>query len=156
MSPEAPDLVAIHNTLSAYNLAGDRLQIEALAATFLEDGVLVTPTATYRGRAAILQGLGARSQAPGGEGRRPTVVRHHLTTSHMTLTGDDSAQGRTYFIVFSDIGPDHAGHYVDRLSKVGGSWLFAQRDVRLDWMAEASLFPALKAAHEARRAARNP
>lgn len=153
MTDEAAELVAIRNVMSAYNIAGDRMRVEALAATFMEDGVLQTPTATYRGRAEILAGLGGRPQAAAKPrtGPRPTVVRHNLTTSHVILTAADTAEGRTYFIVFTDVGPDHAGHYVDRLRKLDGTWRFEHRDVRVDWIAEASLFPALKAAHAARR-----
>jgi hypothetical protein len=156
MNEEAHELSAIRNTLAAYNLAGDRARVDDLAATFLEDGVLATPTATYRGRTEILAGLGGRvSEAPAA-GRRPTLVRHHLTTSAVTLTGPTSAEGRSYFIVFSDIGLDHAGHYVDRLRKVAQAWLFERRDVRVDWIADASLFPALQAAHASRRAEQKP
>jgi hypothetical protein len=153
MAGEASELIAIRNMMSAYNVAGDRMRVEALAATFMDDGVLQTPTATYRGRAGIIAGLGGGPQGAAGRrtGPRPTVVRHNLTTSHVTLSGPDMAEGRTYFIVFTDVGPDHAGHYVDRLRKVDGTWLFEHRDVRVDWIAEASLFPALKAAHAARR-----
>ena len=154
MSQAADDLVAIRNTLSAYAVAGDRLRIEALADTFLEDGVLVTPTATYEGRAEIIRGLGGRGSDPAAnQGPRPSLVRHNLTTSYFEPVTTDSAQGRTYFIVLSDIGLDHAGHYQDRLRKVRGQWLFERRDVRVDWIADGSLFPALKRAHEIRLAA---
>jgi hypothetical protein len=153
MSSNATELVAIRNVMSAYNVAGDRMRVEDLAATFLEEGVLKTPTATYRGRAEIVAGLGGgRQETAHPVEARPTVVRHNLTTSHVSLDGPDAAQARTYFIVFTDVGPDHMGHYVDRLRKVEGNWLFEHRDVRVDWISEASLFPALKAAHAARRA----
>jgi hypothetical protein len=153
MTDEASEFAAIRNTLSAYNLAGDRLRIEDLAATFTDDGVLQTPTATYRGRAEILAGLGRRPQNPSAPvaGLRLTLVRHHLTTSQIDLTGADTAKGRTYFLVYTDVGPDHAGHYVDRLRKVDGRWLLEHREARVDWIAEASLFPGLKAAYAARR-----
>ena len=157
MSHPDTELVAIRNVMSAYNVAGDRMRVEALAATFLDDGVLKTPSATYRGREDIVAGLSGRprdSTAP-TDAPRPSVVRHHLTTSHVTLGGPDIAEGRTYFIVFSDVGPDHAGHYVDRMRKVDGSWLFEVRDVRVDWISEASLFPGLKAAHAARLASQS-
>jgi hypothetical protein len=152
MSQDALEIVAIRNVMAAYNVAGDRMQIEALAATFLDGGVLVTPTATYEGRAGIAAGLSGRGLPLADPmARRPTVVRHNLTTSHVTLTGPDTAEGRTYFIVFSDVGPDHMGHYADRLRKTTDGWRFARRDVRVDWIAETSLFPALKAAHAARK-----
>ena len=160
MSTEADELEAIRRTLAAYNVAGDRMHLEALAATFMEEGVLETPTSVLRGRAGIAAGLGggarssAEGEAPRPAARRPTFVRHHLTTSHLGLTGPEAAEGRTYFIVFTDVGPDHAGFYLDRLRKVDGRWLFELRRVMIDWMSEATLFTHLLESHRARMAAR--
>lgn len=160
MTTDADELEAIRRTLAAYNIAGDRMRLEDLAATFMEDGVLEIPTATLRGRAAITAGLGGgRSRETVNEPTRsdvrpPSFVRHHLTTSLLELAGPESATGRTYFIVFTDIGPDHAGFYVDKLRKVDGAWLFESRQVMIDWMHEATLFGGLAEAHRARLAAR--
>jgi hypothetical protein len=161
MTNEADELEAIRRTLASYNVAGDRMRLDDLAATFAEDGVLELPTSSLHGRAAIAAGLGggARrdanppSDANAGS-RRPTFVRHHLTTSRLELTGPDAAVGRTYLIVFTDVGPDHAGVYVDKLRKLDGAWLFEHRKVMIDWLSEATLFGNLVAAHKARLAAR--
>ena len=157
VNQDALELLAIRNVMAAYNVAGDRMRIADLAATFTTDGVLETPTATYRGRAEILAGLGGGPRdrsAPTPAGPRPTLVRHNLTTSHIVLTGSGAAEGRTYFLVLTDVGPDHAGHYVDRMSKAGADWRFEHRCVRIDWMSEQSRFPSLRTAYEARRAAK--
>jgi hypothetical protein len=160
MSHQAEDLEAIRRTLAAYSIAGDRMRLEELAATFLGDGVLEIPTATLSGRAAIAAGLGGARQArspdaPAPPGRRrPSFVRHHLTTCLLELTGPDTAAGRTYFTVFTDIGPDHAGVYADRLRKADGQWLFEHRKVMIDWLSEDTLFGDLVEAHKARLAAR--
>ena len=46
----------------------------------------------------------------------------------------DSARARTYFGVYTDLGPDHAGVYVDAFRKeADGRWRIAHRRVRLDW-----------------------
>ena len=161
MPTTADELEAIRYTFAAYNTAGDRMKLDALAATFTEDGVLETPTSILRGRAGIAAGLGggragpAPTEAAAPATRRPTFVRHHLTTSLLDLTGPDTAEGRTYFIVFTDVGADHAGFYIDKLRKVGGAWLFERRKVMIDWMSEATLFGNLVEAHKARVAARN-
>jgi len=160
MTTDADELEAIRRTLAAYNVAGDRMRLSELAATFMEDGVLELPTSSLNGRAAIAAGLGGgarRSSSPDAAGavRRPTFVRHHLTTSLLELTGPDTAAGRTYFVVFTDIGPDHAGFYADTLRKVEGAWLFEHRKVMIDWMSEATLFGNLLEAHQARMAVRS-
>jgi hypothetical protein len=158
MASAADELEAIRHTLAAYNIAGDRMRIEALADTFTEDGVLETPTFRMEGRAAILAGLGGANRgrpAPTPGERRPSFVRHNLTTSKLELTGAETAEGRSYFIVFTDIGPDHMGCYVDRFRKVEGRWLLADRRVLIDWLSEETLFSHLLESHRARLTARH-
>ena len=40
--------------------------------------------------------------------------------------GPDTAKSRTYWVAYTDIGPDHCGYYVDAFRKVGDRWLIAQ------------------------------
>jgi hypothetical protein len=155
MNDTASELEAIRHTMAAYNIAGDRMRLEALAATFAPHGVLETPTARMEGREAILAGLGRGrgSDPPASDTLRgPTFVRHNLTTSLLDLTSEVNAEARSYFMVFTDIGPDHMGCYVDRLIKLDGRWLFEHRRVLIDWMSERTLFTNLLDAHRARRA----
>ncbi|MBV9995856.1 MAG: nuclear transport factor 2 family protein [Caulobacteraceae bacterium] len=105
MRQDAQALSEIRTLLAAYNVAGDRMRLEALAATFTPAGVLETPTAVLRGREEIARGLAGGSRR---DGPAPTLVRHHLTTSHVELQEADQAEARTYFIVYTEIGPDHA------------------------------------------------
>ena len=129
MTDLANDLAAIRQTQARYNIAGDRMKLSDLAAAFTPDGVLETSTSQLVGRAAIAGGLGGG----GGPGvRKPTFVRHNLTTSLIELTGADTAEGRTYFHVYTDIGPDHMGVYVDRFARLDGAWLIAHRRVLID------------------------
>ena len=72
--------------------------------------------------------------------QRATFIRHHLSTSQIELSGPDSATARTYWVAYSDIGPDHCGYYVDVFRKTGERWLIAHRKVRLDWRAPHSLY----------------
>jgi hypothetical protein len=155
MTDEAVELAAIRHTMAAYNIAGDRMRLEDLANTFTEDGVLETPTSRMEGREAILEGLGGNRGTPGGGGRRPTFVRHNLTTCLLDLTGEHSAEGRSYFIVYTDIGPDHMGGYIDRFRKVENRWMIEDRRVLIYWMSEDTLFTSLLDSHRARIAARN-
>ncbi len=133
---EVADREAIRLLMARYNAHGDRGRLEALAATFAEEGEF-SGTAS-RGRAGILARLGA----PGARDPRLTVTRHHLTTSLVEIDGD-RATGRTYFQVWTEIGLDHHGVYVDAMVKQAGGWLFLVREVRIDWQAVDSLYPAL-------------
>jgi hypothetical protein len=83
----------------------------------------------------------ARTQA-GEKVHGASFVRHHLSTSKIDLTGPDTARARTYWVAWSDIGPDHAGYYLDTFRKVGEEWLIAHRRVREDWRSPGSLFGA--------------
>src|SRR3546814_18077514 len=70
--------------------------------------------------------------------RRPSFMRHHLTTSRIVSAGPDEATARTYFINYSDIGADHADVYVDRFRRIDGTWLIARREDRVAWQWESS------------------
>jgi len=71
---------------------------------------------------------------------KATFVRHHLATSNIDLTGPATANARTYWVAWSDVGPDHSGYYLDTFRKVGEEWLIAHRVARMDWTSPDSLF----------------
>lgn len=134
----------IRDTLATYNQSGDRLKIEGFLSVFTEDAVLETDAFRNEGKAAIrawISGWGGDASAGPAETRRKaSFVRHHLTTCKIELTGPDTAKVRTYWAVYTDIGPDHCGYYLDDFRKVGDRWLIAHRRARTDWMAPDSLF----------------
>lgn len=139
---------AIRQTMAAYTVAGDRLREEEFVAVFTEDAVLASEGVVERdrfqfeGREQIRRWISRWRERPeGAEGpHRASFVRHHLSTSHIELTGADSARARTYWVAWSDIGPDHAGYYLDEFRKEGQNWLIAVRRIRLDWQSPGSLF----------------
>ncbi len=121
------DDCAIRRTLARYNIAGDRGDLAGLAATFTEDGALHAPGIHVTGRAAIVARL---AQSMAGHNPALTSVQHNLTTSLIELVGKDEARCRSYFVVFTDIGPDHSGSYYDRLVRRDGEWLIAERSAQ--------------------------
>ena len=140
---------SIRHTLASYNMAGDRVKGDEVAACFTEDGVLESDGSLgaagfhYAGRPAIRAFFTTFREAPEGmappSGQR-RFVRHNLTTCQIELTGTDTAKARTYFaVVFTHIGPDHCGYYVDAFRKVGERWLIAHRKVRVDWKSPNSV-----------------
>jgi hypothetical protein len=139
---------AIRDTLAKYNQSGDRLKAEDFASCFTEDGILESEQRDgsagfhHRGREAILAWQTAwRDNPPSPETPRSArFVRHNLTTCRIDLTGPDTARARTYWVVMTDIGPDHCGVYTDEFRKVGEDWLIAHRRVRTEWWAEDSHF----------------
>jgi 3-phenylpropionate/cinnamic acid dioxygenase small subunit len=138
---------SIRKTMAKYTLAGDRLQAEEFMATFTEDGILESdgvPEADafrYEGRDALREWI-ARWRQPAAvqQGPKATFVRHHLSTCDIEITGAGAAKARTYWVAYTDIGPDHCGYYLDAFRKSGEAWLIAHRRVRLDWRSPQSLF----------------
>ena len=138
---------AIRQTIAAYTVAGDRLREEDFIAVFTEDAILESEGVPesdlfrYEGRAAIRAWI-ARWRSPETATRthQASFVRHHLSTCHIELTGTGTARARTYWAAWTDIGPDHAGYYLDELHEQDGRWLIRHRRIRRDWQAANSLF----------------
>ena len=126
---------AIRHTMSVYNTAGDGNDADGWAGAFTEDGVLATGSIRFEGRDAIRQSKLDRIKAAHAQ-----FVRHNITTSRIDLTGPGVAKAKTYFVVFTEAGPDHAGHYLDDWRKVGDDWLIAHRNVVVDWKSPESRF----------------
>lgn len=143
---------SIRLTITGYTIAGDSRNAEAYHPLFTEDAVLefagFPPVPGFRceGRAEIRARVASWNPEPGKD---PSLgltrfIRHNLTTCQIDLTGPDTATARSYFIVFTEIGPDHMGTYDDDLVRQGDGWLFHHRRIALDWRSPDSLFPPLK------------
>jgi len=140
---------AIRDTMAQYNTSGDRLKIDDFVACFTDDAIMESEYVPedrafrYEGKDAI-RAWQERWRAGGasndGAVHQASFIRHHLSTCRIELTGPDTARTRTYWTAWTDIGPDHAGYYLDDFRKVGERWLIAHRRVRMDWEAESSLF----------------
>jgi hypothetical protein len=132
---------SIRGTLSRYTFSGDRGLLDQLAECFTEDGVLeLVDGWTARGREEIL----ARTTAavPMRDGvRRAPILRHHLTSQRIELTGPADARAWTYFLAATEVGPDHGGRYVDRLRRVGEHWLISHRRVVVEWYSPQTVYP---------------
>ncbi|WP_374526948.1 nuclear transport factor 2 family protein [Novosphingobium sp.] len=141
MADPAADLAidrdAIRDLLARYTYNGDRGRVAELAACFAEDGVIEYPGNRAQGPTAIAAAL----SGGGGSERNPalTFVRHHITNPLIEV-GGDRATARSYFAVYTDIGPDHSGTYSDQLVRTAEGWRFAHRLVRIDWQSAATLF----------------
>ncbi|MCB2077817.1 MAG: nuclear transport factor 2 family protein [Novosphingobium sp.] len=146
---EATAREAIRKTINAYTIAGDSRDSEAFPGLFAIDAVFefagFAPLPGFRreGRDAIRSGIATWSQEPGKDPSltRTAFIRHNLTTCQIELTGDNIARARTYFIVMTEIGPDHSGVYSDMLKRYDDNWLFTHRRITLDWRSPESLFP---------------
>jgi hypothetical protein len=142
---------SVRKTIHGYNAAGDARDGSTFTALFADEAVLefsgFGPVPDFRceGIDEIRARTATWSPEPGMDPSLSltSFIRHNLTTCQIELTGPDSATARTYFVVITDIGPDHAGTYTDTLVRRGGDWLFAHRRIALDWRSPDSIFPPL-------------
>ncbi|MET0183661.1 MAG: nuclear transport factor 2 family protein [Caulobacterales bacterium] len=141
---EAEDRDEIRQLIATYTIEGDRGNVAKLVTIFADDAVMEIPTWRAIGPKAIFKALGGGpsgtsrvevSPAPAAQRR---IVRHHLTSSLITLDGPDDASGRNYWINYSENGPDHSGLYSDKYKRINGRWKVVRREVRLDWKASDS------------------
>lgn len=129
---EATSREQIRDVIHRYNHAGDRGDLEALSLCFTEAGVLdLEGEAEVCGRAAIRDRLSRVVALRTEQSARP-LVRHHVSSVLIELTGPDTARASSYFLVFTEVGLDHWGRYADRLVRNAGDWAIAHRKVRLD------------------------
>jgi hypothetical protein len=132
---ELPELIAreqIRELVARYAHHADRGRFQELVGLFADDGVLeIDDREALRGRDAIrafLEATGATLRESTGR----AMVRHHVTTLSIDVTGADEASGAAYFLVVTDRGLDHWGRYRDRYLRTAGGWRFAARRVRVD------------------------
>jgi hypothetical protein len=146
---ELLDRERIRHTMACYTVAGDRLRLDDFLKVFTQDAVMESEGVPgedafrYEGIEQIGQWITRWSDRAGDDAaptHRATFVRHHLSTSLIEFTGPDTARARTYWTAYTDIGPDHAGYYLDLFRRQGDAWLIAHRRVRLDWRSPRSLF----------------
>ena len=151
---------SIRDTLATYNIFGDRVRVEEFLTVFTDDAVLEFggerqgEKTRHEGREAIRRWMtdwisrpkSAEPKAEPSSKPQTMFVRHHIATSQITFTGAETAEGRTYFAVYTPVGPDHAGVYVDQFRKTGDRWLIAYRQARTEWHAPNSLFKPAPAA----------
>lgn len=143
---------AIRKTITSYTIAGDNRDPTLFDDLWADDAIFEfeafdpLPGFSCQG----IEDIHARSKTwrplpiVDPELRSATFVRHNLTTCQIELTGPDTANAKTYFIVYTDIGADHAGNYTDKLVRKGDRWVFAHRKIALVWRSPDGCFPPVK------------
>lgn len=133
---------SVRQTLADYTAATDRFDLHRLAACFAPNGVLefTGGAQPLSGPTEIVAGLGAALAAPADAGRKkPTHVRHHVSSVRFGSVAADRIEVSSYFAVHTDVGLDHWGRYRDVLVPVADAWLFAHRKISVDGFADGSL-----------------
>jgi len=140
LTGEAADRVAIRELIDAWAHCADRRLAERQAALFTADGTVVVyegdpathkPTSTLRGHAEILSAL--------------AVLNKYAATTHFNGQSDiliqgDRAIGESYCLahqLWEENGQRKlqilAIRYHDKFARQGNRWLFAERQLIIDW-----------------------
>jgi ketosteroid isomerase-like protein len=134
----ADDRAAIINLQGRYLLAMDFNDPDAYASVFAEDAVLDWAGGEVVGREAIRAFLASGRYNPTAGATEvegwPAGFQHFITNQVVEVDGD-TAHAITYWFQggnMTDRGKLEFGlfgHYVDRLEKVNGQWLFTRREI---------------------------
>ncbi|MEL7538545.1 MAG: nuclear transport factor 2 family protein [Pseudomonadota bacterium] len=133
---------ACDELIDQYAIARDRFDAESYAAVFADDGVLVLPDATYRGRAAIAARL--------RQGAGKTRSQHFMSSREIRVIDSRKATGLVYAMIFIEAlppavsadqalttdGPLAIGAYHDEYRLTERGWKIARREFRTNFVWE--------------------
>jgi hypothetical protein len=130
---------AIKYTLALYHKNGDAGDYDNHVNVFHPDAEMSIQDKTIKGAKQIIEMLRAGAVSRGAfEGKN--FQRHHLTTSMIELTSENTAEAKHYIIVMTELGFDHTGTYMDQLVKQGDRWLLKTRRATMEWARSDSRF----------------
>jgi len=134
----ADDRAAIENLQGRYLLAMDFNDPDAYASVFAEDAVLDWAGGEVVGRAAIRDFLASGRYNPTRGATEvegwPAGYQHFITNQVIEVDGN-TAHAITYWFQAGNMADRGKmefgmfGHYVDRLEKIDGQWLFTRREI---------------------------
>ena len=131
----ADDYAQISQLMTKYSYALDNRDAQGWASVFTEEGMFRAAQFCLVGRkelAGLVDKMNARPAAP-GSGDRPKS--HHVESSlSIDYLDRDHALSHSFVMVVGDVGRDHSGGglevtgtYEDKLTRVKGRWLIADR-----------------------------
>jgi hypothetical protein len=135
-NPTPQERADIENLAYRYIFALDWRDPQTYANTFAPNGVLTYGGGEAKGREAIakvVQGMRDREMAklqPGETGQGSAHAQHFVSSMVIEVSKDGrSAVAQAYWMMVRGAEPKIAayGHYVDRLEKINGEWLYTAR-----------------------------
>ena len=127
---------ACESLIAAYAISRDNRDAATYATLFADDAEFVFGQNAVKGKAAIVALMQERS--------RDVITRHLMTTVSVRPVDESTAEGTSYFVVFSEppfkkkndrpiptSGPSAVIEYHDRFRQTDEGWKFARREVRL-------------------------
>jgi ketosteroid isomerase-like protein len=143
---EAADRLAIRELVEAYAYCADRRDAAGQMALFTPDTHFVvymdakspTPSQELHSRAALASVFADLNQYQ--------ATMHFVGQSTISLLRENHATGQAYCLAHHlTVNGDHRRlmiatlRYLDSFAKVDGAWLFAERQLYVDWIEERTL-----------------
>lgn len=128
------DFAQISQLFARYNAGVDDGDAEVWSSTFTENGVFNGEDGCVVGRAALAQVVERRNEQIRASADQPDR-RHVASPGVIEYSDANHATVRSMVMVIADRHGEtppailRTGAYFDRLERVGGKWLFAQRGV---------------------------
>jgi uncharacterized protein (TIGR02246 family) len=124
-----------------YAQAVDRRNADALVSLFTEDGIIERPGSLWQGHEK-LRGIIARLNTLYGS-------TFHTVRNQTTVIDGATAQGETYSVAMHILNSadkkrtrmDMGIRYQDSFVRQDGVWLFAKRELIVDWIEHTELTP---------------
>jgi len=145
----ADDRAEIENLSNRYMIAVDAGDMDAVMATWAEDGVLIWANGVEKGKAAIrkaMSGFSAARAASIPKGATAWPRSRHFVLNHVIDVSGDTARTVAYWMEITNNTPQkdvqlvYFGHYEDQLARVHGHWLFTSRKVFNESLPNRTLF----------------
>jgi uncharacterized protein (TIGR02246 family) len=145
----ADDRAEIENLSNRYMIAVDAGDMDAVMATWADDGVLIWANGVEKGKAAIrkaMSGFAAARVASIPQGATEWPRSRHFILNHVIDVTGNTATTTAYWFEVTNNTPQknvqvvYFGHYEDQLARVRGHWLFTSRKVYNESLANRALF----------------
>ena len=149
----ADDRAEIENLSNRYMIAVDAGDMDTVMAAWAEDGVLEWAGGVEKGGAAIRKAMSGFANARATaipEGATSWPRSRHFILNHVIDVSGNTAKSVAYWFEMTNNTPQknvqlvYFGHYEDELVKQGGHWLFQNRKVYNESLANRTLtYPGL-------------
>jgi len=145
----ADDRAEIENLSNRYMIAVDVGDMDAVMATWADDGILIWASGVEKGKAAIRKAMSGFAAARAGsvpQGASEWPRSRHFILNHVIDVSGDTAKTIAYWFEITNNTPQkdvqlvYFGHYEDQLVRVRGHWLFTSRKVFNESLSNRALF----------------
>lgn len=125
---------SIRDIVARYNTNGDSGRIADMTSLFSPDAVMEVPDHAPLAGVDAIREFFSRVAGADDNNFALKLLHHHIATHQVDIIDQHAARGRCYFAVYTQLGLDHWGRYLDEYRCLAGQWKFQRRVVHVDGM----------------------